>query len=150
MNTDFWGPHSWVMLHTITFNAPLIITDKQKYIELFSNLQDVLPCKYCRQSYKFFYNNLSIHEYLDDRMGIVYWLYAIHTLVNFKLKKKNMATFREVVMFYESNRAEKLTEDEINLFIINTERKYLLKTYNYLKNIITKLDAVNWNFEVLT
>lgn len=152
MNTQHWGPPLWIALHAITFNAPKIISpeDQYKYIELFENLTKTLPCKYCRQSYVFFYNHLPIEEYLTDRMGLTYWLYTMHTLVNLKLGKKDMPTFSEVVCKYEKMRAtseiDYMNQHIIDDFIKNAIEKYSHKSYKYCTIIVNKLDAIDWDF----
>jgi hypothetical protein len=106
MQTSKWGPSAWNYLHTLTFNYPDNPTDdnKKNYYELFDNLRLTLPCKYCRESYNIFFKYINIKSYLDDRMGITYWLYTIHNIVNLKLNKKKV-NFIDVVNYYENKRA---------------------------------------------
>ena len=106
MQTSKWGPCAWEYLHTLTFNYPENPTDDNKkyYYELFNNLKFTLPCKYCRESYSIFFKYININNYLNDRMGITYWLFTIHNIVNYKLNKKKV-DFIDVVNFYEKRRA---------------------------------------------
>lgn len=106
MQTSKWGPSAWNYLHTLTFNYPENPTNENKkyYYELFNNLIFTLPCKYCRESYGIFFKYIKIKDYLDDRMGITYWLYTIHNIINLKLNKKKVK-FIDVVDFYEKTRA---------------------------------------------
>ena len=55
MMTSIWGPTLWHSLHTISFNYPTHPTDSDKkhYKDFMSSLVNVLPCKYCRNSYLF-------------------------------------------------------------------------------------------------
>ena len=46
MDTKFWGPSGWELLHLITFEKGYLSKKK----ELFSTLPFILPCKYCRES----------------------------------------------------------------------------------------------------
>ena len=50
MLTTVWGPSFWHVLHTMSFNYPVKPTqeDKVNYKSFVLNLQNVLPCKYCR------------------------------------------------------------------------------------------------------
>lgn len=107
MQTNKWGPSAWTYLHTISFNYPETNPTpehKKHYYELFYNLQFTLPCKFCRETYTIFFKYIDINQYLDDRMGITYWLYTIHNIVNMKLNKKKV-DFIDVVNFYENRRA---------------------------------------------
>jgi len=155
MNTEKWGSHMWIPLHVITFNAPSIIPTEyaKNYTDFFRILGVMLPCKYCRESYCFFYKNLPIEEYLEDRMGLTYWLYAIHTLVSIKLKKKYLPTFNEIVYKYEEMRASSnpdyMKKETIDKFIISAQQKYAKKTFDYMHVIISKLNKIEWDFSKL-
>ena len=109
MQTSKWGPCAWEFLHTLTFNYPDKPTDDNKkyYYELFDNLKHTLPCKYCRESFSIFFKYININSYLNDRMGITYWLFIIHNIVNYKLNKKKV-DFIDVVDFYEKRRANQI------------------------------------------
>ena len=52
MMTSIWGPPMWHFLHCISFNYPVNPTKEQKknYYKFYSNLVNVLPCKYCRDN----------------------------------------------------------------------------------------------------
>ena len=55
MDTKFWGPSGWKLLHLITFTyEPSQSKAVGKFFEL---LPFVLPCKFCRAS---------LTEYMDD------------------------------------------------------------------------------------
>ena len=103
MNTSFWGPGGWKFLHSITFNYPTKIDRRkprhieiQKYVkQLFLNLQYTLPCKFCRESYKQFIKDLPISNYLNTRHEITWWLYAIHNMVNQKLRKQEQQEYQK-------------------------------------------------------
>ena len=52
MDTRFWGPDGWKLLHSITENYPTVPDKKNKdlYRKFFLSLPYVLPCVYCRKS----------------------------------------------------------------------------------------------------
>jgi hypothetical protein len=106
MNVNKWGPGGWNFLHSITFNYPLNPTenDKKNYSNFFKSIGNMLPCKYCRESYIIYYKYLPIDEFLDSREGVTYWFYTIHSLVNQKIYKNN-TTFSDVIKKYENFRA---------------------------------------------
>jgi hypothetical protein len=85
MDTRFWGPSGWRLLHLISFQAPTLPTSKLRVF--WEHLPYVLPCKYCRAS-------------LTDYMGAdphpaaaaeaAAWMYRIHNRVNCKLKEQKL------------------------------------------------------------
>jgi len=67
-------------------------------IEFLVLLRDVLPCKYCRASYKDFIRGLDPAAFLtsppaefgyapNSRLALARWLFEVHNLVNRKLEK---------------------------------------------------------------
>jgi hypothetical protein len=158
MDPAFWGKHTWLYLHTLTFNYPLnpTIEDKQRYYTHFKNLGDMLPCPSCAESYKIYFKYIPINEYLDDIYGITFWLYIIHYLVNKKLSKKNISFYNVVKMYYANkascpttvvsvaNSNGKCTakpEQTVNInkkymeFKTITEAKYLDKIANHISQL---------------
>ena len=124
MMTKVWGPPGWLFLHCITFGYPFKIDHKNKdhlmkkkyFRNFFHNLGHVLPCKYCRNSYIEYMEELPIEDHLDDRKSITEWLYKMHNKINFKLGVPdcNIPSFAEIQNYYESFRAKcaKTTEEE--------------------------------------
>ena len=88
MNTTFWGPDGWKLLHTIAYIYPTkpTITDKKTYTLFYKILPKVLPCKYCRDSLVGFMKDLPIGPYLATREKLTMWIYLIHNKVNEKLR----------------------------------------------------------------
>jgi len=84
MDTKFWGPSGWKLLHTIAFTY-----DGNKEVkEFFELLPFVLPCKFCRAS---------LTEYMDEdpvdvssREALSKWLWRIHNKVNDKLRSQGL------------------------------------------------------------
>jgi hypothetical protein len=88
MDTRFWGPDGWKLLHSITANYPdhPSETDKHLYSTFFNCIEYVLPCIYCRNSFKEYISKEKIN--LDNKRSLCEWLYNIHNLVNDKLRKQ--------------------------------------------------------------
>jgi len=107
MQVNHWGPGGWTFLHSMTFNYPLepVDYDKKRYTDYFKLTGEMLPCKYCRESYKIYIKYVPIEPFLDSREGICYWLYVIHNLVNDKIFKTK-PTFKEIIIKYEKIRAK--------------------------------------------
>ena len=100
MDTRFWGPSAWRLLHLMAFSdhrSPELYT-------FLKNLPYILPCKYCRESLKKFYKESPLRESYKDRLAK--WMYEIHNDVNNKLRKQGLLktpnpTFTEVKEMYE-------------------------------------------------
>lgn len=85
MDTRFWGPSGWRMLHMITFRAPTIPTQA---LGLFlETLPFVLPCKYCRASIVDYYFADPVPVRTED---MAEWMYRIHNRVNGKLREQKL------------------------------------------------------------
>lgn len=113
MLTSVWGPTLWHSLHTISFNYPVFPSreQKQQYFNYFKSLQDILPCKYCRDNFK---KNLEIlplnSEVMANRNNLSRWLYEMHNLVNKNLEKPIILSYEQVRDRYENFRSRCLTE----------------------------------------
>jgi hypothetical protein len=92
MDTRFWGPDGWKLLHSVAHNYPKnpTNTDKDVYAIFFESLQYILPCIYCRMSYTEYINELPIKNNLDDKNKLTKWIYLIHNKVNDKLRKQGL------------------------------------------------------------
>jgi hypothetical protein len=150
MQSDKWGSHAWFFLHTVTFNYPLkpIMEDQRNIIGLFSHIGPNLPCSICRDSFVFFYGYIPINDFTEDRYGVVYWLYILHSIVNYKLNKPNI-TFEKVIQYYEALRVsneEPVTNEYINNFISIAKNKYQSlidkKIAHMLKNNSNKKEVI--------
>ena len=105
MDTRFWGPSGWRLLHTITF-AYIPRTDKVAVREMFKMLPFVLPCKYCRTSLTEYMERHSLDDALESRDKLTRWLWKIHNEVNSKLRNQNLQQtpdppFEDVEHFYK-------------------------------------------------
>jgi hypothetical protein len=87
MDTRYWGPSGWRMLHMITFAYK---PEKQKNVmrQFFEVLPFVLPCKYCRSNLIEHYEALPLEPALQSRETLIKWLYDIHNLVSEKLRSQ--------------------------------------------------------------
>lgn len=94
IKTSYWGPCAWAFLFsTIAGSYPVRVDKSDKdhmksvkaFQAMFANLDQILPCCYCRESYKRFYKDLPIANYSSGRRQMMKWLYLIHDRVNQKL-----------------------------------------------------------------
>jgi len=92
METRFWGPSGWKLLHTIAYSYPKKPTFEQQrdYGIFFNCIKDILPCKYCRRSLYKFVKNLPLEDYLGSQNKLREWMYLIHNKVNNKLRRQGL------------------------------------------------------------
>ena len=125
MDTRFWGPPGWILLHTLAYAYKPSL--KSEYSIFFDNLKYVLPCIYCRVSYTEYIEDLPIHNFLDSRDNFFNWLYQIHNMVNNKLRSQGLLNW------------ENPSVDEIK-----NKFKDLSKEFNQCK--IRDKSIMGWNF----
>lgn len=132
----------WEAMHTITFNYPINPTSRDKKInkEYFTSKKNMLPCKYCRASYKTYLKYLPIDKYLGDRYGLTYWLFTLHNLVNHKIYKPK-ERFKNIVIKYEQYRAKcgKINVTEKHSYT-TCQLKYRNIDDNYIKKIVKRAE----------
>jgi hypothetical protein len=109
--TKVWGSAGWTFLHSVTYGYPIKPTDenKQHYKDFFISLGNVLPCKYCRESYKKFIvegDSALTDDVLLNRRSLTEWFYRVHNAVNNKLGVDYGVTLEDVDNRYESFRAK--------------------------------------------
>lgn len=85
MDTRFWGPSGWRLLHLITFCADKLPMEKVRCF--LKNLPFVLPCKFCRASLTDYYAADPIPDKAKD---LAFWMYRIHNRVNGKLREQKL------------------------------------------------------------
>jgi hypothetical protein len=108
MLTYIWGPALWHSLHTISFNYPVKPTKEQQkdYLKFFTDIKNILPCKYCRDNYaKNLLENPITSNVLKNRETFSKWLYELHEKVNTNLGKKSNLTYDDVRDRYEHFRS---------------------------------------------
>jgi len=104
MITSVWGPPMWHVLHTISFNYPVKPNEEQmkQYFNFYANLENILPCKFCRDNLK---NNLKklplTKKVMTSRNTLSRWVYYLHETVNKMLGKKSNLTYEMVRERYE-------------------------------------------------
>ena len=103
-----WGPAIWHYLHIMSFNYPINPTpeDKKHYRDFILNLQNVLPCKYCRMNLK---KNLKSRpltmKEMESRETFSRYVYELHETINKMLHKKSNLTYCDVRERYEHFRS---------------------------------------------
>ena len=98
MDTRFWGPSGWKLLHMISFNYEYSVENSYAFANFFETIPFILPCKFCRSSLTDFYKKYPYR--LEDNNGkegtmnplldVKKWMYNIHNCVNGKLRAQGL------------------------------------------------------------
>jgi hypothetical protein len=118
MLASVWGPMMWNYLHIMSFNYPVEPTKEQKkhYRDFILNLQNVLPCKYCRMNLKTNFKQLPLKmSDMASRETFSRYVFNLHELVNKMLHKKSNLTYCDVRERYEHFRA-RCTDEKPKIF----------------------------------
>jgi hypothetical protein len=124
MMTSIWGPPMWHVLHTISFNYPVEPTKEQKeyYYNFYSNLVNILPCRYCRDNLCNNFKKLPLTKSVfKNRDSLSRYVYLLHEEVNKMLEKKSNLTYEMVRDRYEHFRSRCLNDDKIKIQKTNKE-----------------------------
>jgi hypothetical protein len=108
MDTRYWGPSGWRLLHLISFGAK-VAAPHSKVCTFFEVLPYVLPCKHCRKSLSEYMTKDPVDCALKEGR-LAKWLWRIHNDVNAKLRKQHLPTapdppFAKVEQIYEERLA---------------------------------------------
>jgi len=120
MDTKFWGKDGWKFLHSIAYSYDE--KNSSFYKKLFNSLQYILPCIYCRRSFKKYINEDPIDT--TNKRSLTSWLYRIHNKVNEKLRKQGYnihpdITLEEVDKIYEKKLKCQIGFNFIHCIIFN-------------------------------
>jgi len=107
MQSSKFGPPAWDTMFTFAMGYylnPLECSKKDPhYIQFFKSFGNVLPCKYCRDSYSKFFKMLPIKEYLKYEYGLVRYVYDLKNLVNDKLQSQEEEKLEKAFSKLNSN-----------------------------------------------
>ena len=108
MDTRFWGPSGWKLLHLITFDYNYSKENSENFVRFFESLPYILPCKFCRASLTDYYRELpfQLGNTIIPGLDLRKWLYNIHNCVNNKLRKQGLnptpnPKYSDIKKFYE-------------------------------------------------
>lgn len=145
MQTIQWGPEGWVLFHVLPFyyaNKNPSINQKKRFKDFYVLLKDVLPCIYCRQSYKNFLEQIPIDKSLDGFLPLFNWTFKMHNLVNKKLRDQGYLEMPDPTL--------KEALDRFKIFCVPPNRenkrwhmdpkKWLNPTLNFLATIVFNFD----------
>ena len=125
MLTTVWGPSTWHLLHTMSFNYPVSPTcdDKRNYRNFIISLQCVLPCGKCRKNLRKNFEKLPLKmKHMQNRQTFSKYVYDLHEVVNTMLHKKSGLSYNDVRERYEHFRARCTEEKPIIFKYTKTKR----------------------------
>lgn len=150
MMTKIWGHPGWIFNHSVTYGYPINPTPEQKlaYKIHFLNMGNILPCKYCRESYTKFVTEGETK--LDDdalscRKSLTTWFKKIHDAVNNKLEIDYAINMEDLDERYESFRAKcgKSTNTTTGCVVPLHQKAFSFKKLYSLEAPIVKLDVAD-------
>lgn len=101
-STKFWGPRLWDSLFvSIIGRYPIKIKTSEDneikfaFKNMLTSLSTIMPCIFCRNSFKIFLEELPIEPYLIGRIELMYWLYLMKDKVNNKLIKSEHVCYNK-------------------------------------------------------
>lgn len=141
MQTSKWGPSSWHTFFIYSRNYPEKynpLNSEHRIIRYYTknfyeSLKFILPCKYCRESYKKYYDELPIDNYLHGRDALTYWLYLIKDKVNQKLISQEIDKY-----YTEKNKYKKRLTYKEDLEL--RKRIFVTKPSPPFKTVIAKYE----------
>lgn len=152
MKTSFWGPNAWNFLFcSVIGTYPENINNKDKnhikikkeFINLFNSLGYIMPCIFCRESYKKFIKEMPINDYLSGRIKLCYWLYKLKDKVNKKLIKQEKECFKnENSKLLEKLKLKKINKTQYKCLYDKLKKDTLItKSSPPFVNILNKYEA---------
>ena len=96
MDTRFWGPAGWKLLHLISFDYTYSVDRAITYAKFFETIPYIIPCKFCRSSLTDYYqehpytHSAVTNGYMNPLLDVKKWMYTIHNCVNDKLRKQGL------------------------------------------------------------
>lgn len=145
MQTIQWGPEGWVLFHVVPFyyaNRNPRLKQKELFKEFYVNLKEVLPCIYCRQSYKNFLEQIPIEKSLTGFMPLFKWTYKMHNLVNKKLRDQGYLDTPDPTLEDVLNRFKAfcVPPDSTNKRWHMDPKRWLNPTLNFIATIVFNYD----------
>lgn len=109
MDTRYWGPSGWRLLHLISFGTKAKPADLCAFFQV---LPFVLPCRFCRKSLSEYIRTDPVDCALREGR-LSKWLWRIHNSVNKKLREQGLVaagaapdpTFEQVASIYKDRLA---------------------------------------------
>ena len=110
MDTRFWGPSGWKLLHLISFEYST--ESAWSMANFLETIPYILPCKFCRASLTDYYRQhpYRLHGRMDPKLDLKKWMFTIHNCVNGKLRSQGLhpeadPTYAQVKKIYTQKKS---------------------------------------------
>ena len=144
MATIIWGPLFWALMNDISKIYDLYWSQWPNHIQIQMNqfwiiLKNILPCKYCRESYTQF------HQQDPPKFPFKIWVAELHNKVNHKLNKPpfEIKSFLRRSQIYTSFSSATTITDINFILALNycpkTKKKYYQKWFEFLPLVMPYL-----------
>jgi hypothetical protein len=137
MSTKLFGPGAWIFLFSsIMGRFPIKIDPSNaehqvilhSFRQLFTSLDNLLPCVFCRNSFSQFLKELPIEPFLIGRIELMYWLYLMKDKVNKKLIKQEKECYKTAKQKLKKRLDHKKITKETYKKMLETLKKNTFKT----------------------
>lgn len=121
MDTRFWGPPGWKLLHTVCAAYDASPQARRNMTKFLETLPFILPCKFCRTSLTEYYQADPWSAALGTPELLQRWMWRIHNRVNAKLRGQGMTIpcsprFERVAADYKARVSELSQPASCSLF----------------------------------
>lgn len=132
LDRNVWGPLGWHVIHNFSIKS----TDNDCMNTLIRTFGYILPCPTCKKHYNYLITNIYIiNDNINNKKGMIKYLYDIHNIINKNLEKKIKISLKESI--------------EVNKKIDNPKFIYFLiiiySNINYKKISFNEFDKI-YNF----
>lgn len=153
LNTTKWGPGGWFFLFSCIMGGYPVKIDNtnsehilvQKHFKImFQSLGYIMPCVFCRESFKKFYKELPIDDFLVGRIQLMYWLYLIRNKVNTKLIKQELECYtNEKTRLLELYKNKRISKNNYTTLLSTFKRQTLVtnKSPSFLQ-VLKKYESI--------
>ena len=123
MKSEYWGPHSWIMIHSIAYGYPDKPSDieQQHAVKFIESLQHLLPCRKCRFHLAENLKTYNIPEHVRDTRSFFRFTVDLHNIVNKQLDKP-------IIDYDEAERLLKTSLQKTSLQKTSLQKTSLQKT----------------------
>lgn len=127
MNPKIWGPKLWLIIYDLSYICETFPIDlkpsktlQRHYQNIFESFQFLLPCIYCRESYRHIYQTFMDGSPPPFHAGALQWTYRLKCLVNRKLRQRSIqyTTFKKRMSNGARQSSKKDVEDILRCFRI--------------------------------
>ena len=125
---EYWGPITWVFLHTISFSYPNKPTKIQMllYLKFLNLINTFIQCPICKRHFRELLHKYPILSNIDSRDKLIHYFFMLHNIVNHRLGKKDFSNNELYNKYSFNNKLEKGNHHIVNQYILYLKKKVLI------------------------